>query len=193
MKGGLIMEPLINAKDLELFWAQPGAMKRSFILRSGERIFGSLTFRSAFGSLADAISGKDSWTFKRVGFFSPRVTIRRAGSGIDIAIYQPRWTGTEGSLLLSGGRSYLWRVANFWATRYTFSDSQGNELVTYRSGSDEQKLSNLIKQQAQVEIALQAWQLPEVDLLVILGWYLVILQQEDASAVAVTASIAVLN
>ena len=187
------MEPLVNAKDLELFWVQPAALKRSFILRSGERIFGSLVFRSAFGSLADAISCKDSWTFKRVGFFSPRVTIRRAGSGIDIANYQPKWTGTEGSLLFSGGRSYLWRVANFWATRYTFSDSQGNELVTYRSGSDEQKLSNLIKQQAQVEIALQAWQLPEVDLLVILGWYLVILQQEDASAVAVTASIAVLN
>ena len=187
------MEPLVNAKDLELFWAQPSAMKRNFILRSGERIFGSLAFRSAFGSLADAISGNDSWTFKRVGFFSTRVTIRRAGSDIDIAIYQPRWTGSEGRLLISGGHSYLWRVANFWATRYTFSDSQGNELVTYRSGSDEQNLSNLLKQQARVEIALQAWQLPELDLLVILGWYLVVLQQEDASAVAATASIAVLN
>jgi hypothetical protein len=90
----------------------------------------------------------------------------------------------------SDGRVYLWKVANFWATKYAFSDAQGNVLVTYKSGSDEQKLSNLFKQQAQVEVAPEAWQLPELAFLVLLGWYLVILQQEDASAVAAVAATA---
>jgi hypothetical protein len=88
------MESLINAKGLELFWAQPNAMQRNFVLRSGERIFGRIDFQSAFGSLADSVSGEEHWTFKRVGFFSPRVTVRRAGFEIDLAIYHPKWTGS---------------------------------------------------------------------------------------------------
>ena len=183
------MEPLVNAKDLELFWVQPRATRRNFILRSGKRIFGQLDFRSAFDSLADAISANEAWTLKRVGFFSPHVTVRRAGSKIDLASCHPNWTGTESKLQFSSGEVYLWKVANFWATRYSLSNGDGIELVTYRSGSDEKKINNLFKNQAQAHIALEAWQVVELPLIVLLGWYLVLMQQDDSAAVAVMGAI----
>jgi len=188
-KGGEMMELLVNAKELELFWVQPRVTRRNFILRSGERIFGQLGFQSEFDSLAEAISADRVWTFKRGGFFSPHVTVRQAGSNIDLAIFRPKWTGTEGQIQYSSGEVYSWRVANFWATSYTVSDANGIELVTFRSGSDEKKISNLFKQQAQVQIALVAWQLVELPLIVLLGWYLTLLQREDSTAVAVMGAI----
>jgi hypothetical protein len=178
------MEPLVNAKDLELYWVQPRATRRNFILRSGERIFGQLDFQSEFDSLAEAVSANDVWTFKKAGFFSPHVSVRRAGSKIDLASYLPNWSGMEGQIQFSSSEIYLWKVANFWATSYTISDGNGIELITYQSGSDEKKISNLFKQQAQVHITLMAWQLVELPLIALLGWYLVLLQREDSAAIA---------
>lgn len=184
------MEPLVNAKDLELFLVQPRATRRNFILRSGERIIGQLDFRSEFDSLADAISANEAWTFKRVGFFSPHVTVRRAGSKIEIATCHPNWTGTESKIQFSSGEVYLWKVASFWATSYSFSNGDGIELITFRSGSVEKNISNLFTNQALVHIAFEAWQLVELPLIVLLGWYLVLLQQDDSATVAVTGAIA---
>lgn len=92
------MEPLVHAKDLVLYWVQPRVTRRNFILQSGERIFSKLDFRSEFDSLADAISANGGWTFKRVGFFSPHVTVRLASSKIDLVNCHTNWTGTESAL-----------------------------------------------------------------------------------------------
>jgi hypothetical protein len=183
------METLVNAKDLVLFWVQPRATRRDFILRSGERIFGKLDFRSGFDSLAEAISANGTWTFKQVGCFSPHVTARWAGSNIDLVTCHTSWIGTERQIKFSSGEIYLWKVTNFWATSYTVSSGNGVELVTYRSGSDEKNITNLFKHQAQVHISLDAWQLAELHQIVLLGWYLVLLQQEDSAAVAVTGAL----
>lgn len=182
------MEPLVKAKDLELVWVQPRATKRYFILKSGERSFGQLEFRSDFNSLADAISADEAWTFERAGFFSPQITVRRAGSEIDLVNCQPNWIGTESEIKFSGGEMYLWRVTDFWATRHSLSNGDGIELVTLRSGSDEKVISNLFKQQAQVHITFEAWQLVELPLLVLLGWYLVLQQQSDSAALAIVGA-----
>ncbi|OGN90953.1 MAG: hypothetical protein A2Y88_14160 [Chloroflexi bacterium RBG_13_48_10] len=184
------MEPLVNAKGSELYWVQPLTMRNNFILRSGERIFGRLEFRSVFSSLVQAVAAHETWTFNQVGFISPRVIVRRSGSESDLASYQPKWTGTEGQIKLSRGEVYIWRVANFWSTRYAIANKDGTEIVTYQSGSDEKKISNLFKQQARVHITLEAWQLSELPLIVMLGWYLVILHYSDSSAAAVIATMA---
>jgi len=183
------MEPLVNAMELELFWEQPRATRRNFVLRSGKRKFGQLDFRSDFNSLADAISADEAWTFKRAGFISPHVSVRRAGSKIDLATCHPNWTGTESKIQLSNREAYLWKVANFWATSFSLSNGDGIELVTYRSGSEEKKISNLFKNQARAHIALEAWQVAELPLIVMLGWYLVLMQQDDSAAVAVMGAI----
>jgi hypothetical protein len=182
------MEPIRNAKNLSLYWVQPKTMQRRFLLHSGEHEFASLEFQSAFGSLAVAETVENAWSFKRVGFFNPRVTVRRSGEQLDLGTYQPRWTGTEGTLIMAGGRSFQWKVTNFWATSYTFQDSAGEPLLWFKEGSEESHISNVFKIQALVAIEPPGWQLAELDLLLTLGWYLLILHHDDAAAATTAAT-----
>jgi hypothetical protein len=116
------MEPLVNAKDLELFWVQPSVTRHYFILRSGETIFTRLNFQSEFDALAEAPSINDAWTINRVGFFSSHIIVHRVGSNIDRVTSSPSWTGAESQIQFSSGEVYFWKVANFWATRHTISN-----------------------------------------------------------------------
>lgn len=182
------MEPLSEHLAHELYWVQPKALSRKYELRSGGEVVATLDFETPFGSLATASTAENSWTFKRVGFFNPRVTIREAGKEENLGLYRPRWTGTEGELELAGGRVYRWHVANFWATRYEIRDAQGETLIEYRSGSKEHSLADILKSQALVTVSAAGQGRPEAGLLVLLGWYLVLLQQQDSAAVVAAAS-----
>jgi len=88
-----------------LHWVQLHAIKHEFELRSGDELCGTLYWEKAFGSLASVTSEDGEWTFKRVGFLNPRVTVRQPGSDLDIAIFKPGWTGS-GSLEFPSGRRF---------------------------------------------------------------------------------------
>jgi hypothetical protein len=178
------MEDFSLVFERKLHWVQPKRMQRKFELCGGELIFATLEFQKIFGSLATAVASVGRWTFKRVGFFNPRVTVRREGEENDLAVYRPTWSGTHGAIDFGDGRLFHWKTANFWATRYTLVDGSGELLVTYHSGLKDARLGNLLKTQARVEIDPAAYDLAELPILVLLGWYLIILQQEDSAAVA---------
>jgi len=186
------MKNLIDAKGVDLFWEQPKALQTRFILVAGEDIYAKLDFNSGFSTSAEAATNEDRWTFKRVGLFSTRVIVRQAGSQVDFATYNPGWTGIQGKIHFATGCQYDWKVANFWASRYLLSSDNGLALITFLSGSREKNFASIFKQQAQVVIAPEAWQLKELPILVLLGWYIVILHIYDSSASATTASVAVL-
>jgi len=184
------MKQLAEAKETELFWEQPKASQRNFFLRSEKYIFAQLEFDSAFSKLAEATSPDEQWIFKRVGVFSTQVKVQQADSEIILASYYPSWIGSQGKIQLLNGEEYDWNVANFFGTKFAIYKEDGNELITYLSGSRSKKFSNLFKREAQVVIAPEAWQIKELALLMLLGWYLVILHKEDSAAVAASGSIA---
>jgi hypothetical protein len=187
------MEALEKAKNVTLFWKQTGVFLRKYELHSDDSIFAQLDFPSSFSVDANAVCGMDHWTFKRKGTLSKDVIVSRVGMEGSIASYKPRWTGSEGTIQITNGEEYIWRVANFWATRHSVSNKDGHVLVSYQSSSEDKKLSNIFKLEAQVRIFGSAWELRDLPLLVVLGWYLTILQHEDSAAAATTASVAVLN
>ncbi len=178
------MQPLSDHLDRELSWIQPKTSARAFELRVGDELLATLRFQSAFGSLAVADSSAGSWTFKRVGFFNPRVTVRVAGQEFDTAVYTPRWTGSDGKLAFANGRTYRWSVANFWSTKFQICDLDGEPLIGYHSGSEKPRLSDIFKTQAFVQVTPRGRELPDLPLLVLVGWYLIILQHEDSAAAA---------
>jgi hypothetical protein len=180
------MKSLSEVGAAELYWMQP-TMKRSFELRAEDDLFATLRFETAFGSLATARSTAEVWTFKRVGFFKPQVTARVQGAEDNLMVYRPQWAGAEGVLEFADGETYVWKLANFWATQYQIVDAEGNPLIGYTSKID--NLSDLIKDQARVDIAPQAQGQDKLALLLLMGWYLIILQQGDvvATATAVAA------
>jgi hypothetical protein len=180
------MKDFSELKGQQPEWRQPKTGGRVYELRLDDKLFAVLTFRSAFGSYATAEFSGGKYTFKRVGFFTPHVTIRREGEEADLAVYRPNWTGAQGMLDLDG-KTFSWRPANFWATRYAWY--AGKEvLLHYRQGVEDKHFSDLFKTQAQVELTEAAWDLQGLPLLVLLGWYLVVLYEQDSAAVAATSA-----
>lgn len=182
------MKPLMDHLEDQLFWVQPKAMRRNYELRASNTLVGSLEFETPFGSRATARATDKMWSFKRMGFFKPRITVRAADRADDIAVYRPKWSGSEGELNLNDGRSYSWSIANFWATRFEIRDAQGQTLISYSAGTAETALTDLFKNQSQVAITDAGRRTADIDLLVLIGWYLIVLQHEDSAAI--TAAVA---
>jgi hypothetical protein len=127
-----------------------------------------------------------------MGFFADRVSVHSVDLKVELASYQPNWMGTSGEIQFSTGELYTWNVTNYVATRFSISKVDRPELITFLSRARRRKFSNLFKQQAQVVISPQAWQIKELPILILLGWYLVLRHHEDAAVIAATASLGVL-
>ena len=169
-------------------WRQPKAMARQYApLRQGEP-FGTLEFRSAFGSLAWSTDPVQRWTFKRVGFFSPHVTVRMPDSKSDYAVFEPRMFG--GALHTPDRRPVTWEPLNFWRTQWRFADKSGNSILHDQQGSEDFKLKEIFKK-LQAEMVVESSRITnlEFSMLANLGFYLMALYAEDA-AVASTAAAA---
>lgn len=184
------MRPIAEVLSLPLVILQPRAMERSFELRAGEELAGTLDFRSAFGSLALARTAESAWTFKRVGSFSPRATARLERSDRDLVVYTPRWLGPSGEIALESGEVLRFAPASFWGTRFVLSDAAGQTLATFGPEPEAHRFSDHFRAQAIVSVDPAASARPDLGLLLLFGWYLVVLHHEDATAatVAVTAA-----
>lgn len=155
----------------QLEWVQPSVFKMQYELRADDELAATLRFRSSFGSFADGC-----WTFKRMGFWRTRVTVRACGDDVDIATFQNNtWSG-GGTLELSGGRKFL-ATTNFWQTNLEFQDELGSTLIKFKSGG-------LIHFSAIVSVEPNAISLSELPWVVMLGWYLIVMMYMDAAAAA---------
>jgi len=182
------MRPIAEVLSLPLSILQPKAMERSFELRAGEERAGTLEFRSSRGSLAVARTAASAWTFKRVGSFSPRATARLEGSERDLVVYTPRWIGQSGEIAFESGERLHFAPAGFWGTRFALSDSTGQTLATFGPEPEAHRFSDHFRTQAIVSVDPAASARPDLCLLLLFCWYLVVLHHGDAAAVAVAAA-----
>jgi hypothetical protein len=163
-----------------LQWVQPHALSRRFELRHGDDIVARLDFRSAFGSMASGESADGLWTFKRVGFWRTRVTVRADGSDDNVAVFEPAtWSG-GGTLHLPGGDT-LRATTSFWRTTLEFQATDDVPLVRYDT-------HGLVRLAADVTVLPEGARMPALPWVVMLGWYLIVLMHEDSSAAAVVAT-----
>lgn len=171
------MRRIFDLVNRPLKWVQPGALKMHYELRSADELAASLRFRSSFGSFATAESADVCWTFKRVGFWQTSVTIRACGANDDIAVFRNNtWSG-GGTLEFPDGRKILANT-NFWQTRLEFKTESGETLVEFET-------AGLLHISATVEIKPRAVAMPELPLIVMLGWYLVVMMYTDSAAATV--------
>ena len=160
----------------ELSWVQPRRIEAEYQLVRDRKTVASLRWEKALGSLATGEAGDSRWTFKRVGVFRPRVTVRVQGSETDIAVFEPGWSYT-GLLRFSDGRSYRWTNVSFWELEWAFTREDGSPLVRFfqrakgRTGGP-------------VRIEPGAEGLPDLPILLLLGWYLLVHMERDADTAA---------
>jgi hypothetical protein len=158
-----------------LKWVQPSARRYEYVLVSGDKAVGALAWKSWRDSLAFAEAPEGRWTFKQVGFWQSKSTIRVAGDDADAGLFESGWSGA-GTLRL-GGKSFKWRPANSWYTKWEFADADG-AVIRFKS------THRLLKNEAEVEVTRQV---PEATLLVLFGWYVLLNTIESWSAMAGTA------
>jgi hypothetical protein len=172
------VRPISETAGQELLWIQPAARKRDHELRAGDDVVATLHFQR--GSLADAEAAGAHWTFKRQGFWHPRVTVRTAGSDADLAVFHPRWVG-GGALEFPDGRAVRLSSANFWQSEWVWQDNE-KPLIWFKGRR------GLVKVRGAVEIQPEAVALPDLPLLILLGWYLILLHAEDSAAASLLAA-----
>jgi len=164
----------------ELLWVQPAARRREHELRAGDDLVATLRFQR--GSLADAEAEGNHWTFKRQGFWQPRMTARVAGSDADLAIFRPHWAG-GGTLEFADGRTVQLRSANFWQSEWVWQEKD-QPLILFKGRH------GFVKAKGAVEVQPAAAGRPDVPLLSLLGWYLILLHADDAAVASSAASVA---
>jgi hypothetical protein len=103
----------------------------------------------------------------------------------NLAVLHINWDGS-GILEFQGrnfgGTKYRWKRVNYWHTEYTFARINGdnndnnndNQVLLYFK--PEFKLAKL---EGTVDISQEALSLSEISLLVVLGWYLLVLVGDD--------------
>lgn len=172
------MRRLADVIHGRLRWVQPLVLSRAYELRHDEEIVATLSFRSAFGSLATARSADGAWTFKRVGFFQTRATVRAENEQADLAVFEPHtWKG-GGTLRLPDGRT-IQVTTNLWQSRIEFLLEEDRVLFRYRT-------EGFVRQEADLEILPDAERLPELPWLLPFGWYLAVMLHEQHGVVIVS-------
>lgn len=171
------MKNIAHLIDRELKWVQPHALKQEFELQVDGELAATLRLKSSFGSFATAQSADGCWTFKRVGFWQTRATVRACDSEIDIATFKNNtWKG-GGTLELADGRKYLANT-NFWQTEWAFNTETGERVFGYKNIGGVMHLSAL------VQIEPHVVSLPELPWMVMFGWYLALMLHRDSAAAA---------
>jgi hypothetical protein len=156
----------------DLTWLQPSRIQQAFALHAGDVVVATLRFERS--SLATGEADGHRWTFKREGFWHPRVTVRVPESDDNVGAFQPAWFG--GGTLELPGRQLRFGAANFWHSQWDWLGSDDKPLVHFKSHH------GFMKMEGDVEIEPDAAGSPELPLLVVLGWYLLILFARDAAA-----------
>lgn len=166
-----------------LKWTQPHALTRYHELRLDGRLFATLRWEKMFGSLAVAEFYEGSYTFKRAGFLRPYFTIRRRDAESNMAIM--RFTsgsviknaiqGLSGTLEFETGERFTFNKLSFWKPKWAFSDENGDLLVTI-----DRKIKG--KPSGTVTVNRDFVEMNYMRLLVVAGWYAIIMDYEEGEA-----------
>jgi len=171
------MRSFRDFKESEINWVQPRALERHYELRSGQQVFATLTWLKVFGSLAEAIMADGRFTLKRGGFLRPFVTIRDTVMGNDIAVLRMGML-RHATLEFSNGRRIELISTRFWGFEWEFIDENGMKLCKIRMKAA------MTKNSAEVTIFEAVRKDRDLLIMLVIGWYTMVLMNDEAAATA---------
>ncbi len=166
------MTPAASVESGPLVWKQSAATQRHYELRAGDAVVAELEFLKTFGTLARGRAASGAWTFKRTGFLSPIVTARREGENEDCALYHPNFSLSQGQLRLSTGEGFEFRMAGIWTRSAILIDNDRREVFRIHLKGESG---------AGATVVVRLPQTPALELLLLLCWYVLVLQMQDES------------
>jgi hypothetical protein len=164
--------------DVSPSWVQPDVLDRRYELRADDAVIATLGWETTLGSLATGETAEGRWTLKRAGFLRPRVMARVAGSKIPAATVTLHWDG-NGDVNFADGHEFRWARMSFWHSEWAFTSKDGQPLLVFKPKFV------MLGAGAEIEIEAHALSLPELSLLALLGWYLIVLIHEETVAAGI--------
>lgn len=170
--------------DRELTWVKVKGELRTYRLEAPDGGVAELRFEKAFGTLATLTTARGVWTFKRVRFFSPTITVRRAGSDEDLAAFKFGWSGA-GELRWASGAVRTFRRCGFMRPEWSFLTEAGEELVQFGPAKGFWCRSTTVRPGDAPET-----EPGEIEVLMGLGFYLLLASANDTGAGSTAAVVA---
>jgi hypothetical protein len=163
------MRTINSVASEELRWIKPTSELPYELLSADDEVVGQLQLDRAWRGDSDTAGQR--WTFRRGGFWRQHVTVRVPGSELNIAVFYSSWK-KGGTLELEGGRKLRLCLPTLLKWQWTWRDSQGNPLVHLKEP--------LLASDCRVTIEKDAAESPDVPLLVVRGWYLLVVWAREA-------------
>jgi hypothetical protein len=161
---------LEKTKRQTLSWRQPKRFKRNYLLKSEDKVVGSLIYNGN-NFIRRGIAGTEDGelSFKYSRFSLPKVTISTKGNLLAEVILEANW-GWHGSLDLPGGYQHKWKPSELFRNQYHFTSSDNYPIVTIKSRF------GFFKFESEVDINPAGINNPHLSLLSTLGWFLVLIR-----------------
>ncbi len=171
------MRGLRSVDYRQLMWKQVAFGAREFELYAGEDLVGRLYWPKWLSDRAVAKCADGVWIIDRLGFFRDKVVVTDMGSRIRVGIFLPNWLG-DGKLSLANGREYQWYKTKAFCNSWAFADRNDVVLLEIHDWM------RCFKHEAEVKLRIGTASVPEVTLLILIGWYLAYMNIQDAAAAA---------
>lgn len=148
---------------------------REYQLHGEGRVVATLKIDDDLDSSMVGECGTCKWTFKRTGLFKFSISVVADCEGTDCATLVESGAG-EYQVFFPGGESLRWkRTSTPWQEEWGFFDSAGMPLIIF--------VPKVIDSEcrASVRVSAAGRALSNLDLLVLLGWYILVSKYRDAA------------
>jgi hypothetical protein len=175
------MKAIINTTASSLEWREPETAEHRYELWAGEDLLAALAFDSPSPTLATVETVEGRWTLQQAGFLRPSIRVREQDSDLDLAVFRPGLF-SRGHLRFTNGVAFHWRHEGLGSATWSFRGDGGEVLITLKLELPEETGPGRHRIQAEVEVTPAGHFSPRVPLLAALGWYLILLHQQDQTA-----------
>jgi hypothetical protein len=154
----------------ELEWEYPRTPDDPYVLRAGASQVARLWFAEEPWEKSYAELTGCRWTFAHTSGRHMRITISRGDPEADVAVFERTLTG--GTVTFTAGARYCWRKRGLRPGRWCFRREDDSSSVCVS------QLAGPVVTGAKVTICPGAASQPETPVLVLLAWYLRILEYQ---------------
>lgn len=154
----------------DLLWVYPDPEHQGFLLHASGKPVGWFRLENEAGGDSTAEIGGQRWTFERTGPHRSHIAIRVEGAASPDAEFVPH--GMGGIVTFANGARYCWGREHIWSTRWCFRCVERQSMVCVSQEPHPLAIGT------RVTICAQALERPEIPILVLLAWYLRLLEFE---------------
>ncbi len=175
-------EPLVPITGLageSLALVKPSWRRREYELGTDDALVGRLHGPKVLRSGAEAEAADGAWHFAPRGFWRRRIEVAEATTGSEVAMLRRSGMRGDGSITL-GGETFALRRRSWWKGDWVLEEGE-TEHIRLRSRQGR-------KRRVEVELAAESERLRPLALLVLLGCYLVIANDDENAAAAGAAA-----